>query len=31
MIPIKIGIVKKFEIDNVMNDFKTQTQGISRT
>ena len=29
MIPIKIGIVEKFEIGNVMNDFKTQ--GINRT
>ena len=29
MIPIKIGIVKKIEIGNVMNDFKTQ--GINRT
>lgn len=30
MIPIKIGIVEKFEIGNVMNDFKTR-QGINRT
>lgn len=30
MIPIKIGIVEKIGIDNVMNDFKTQ-QGINRT
>lgn len=29
MIPIKIGIVGKIGIDNVMNDFKTQ--GINRT
>ena len=29
MIPIKIGIVGRIGIDNVMNDFKTQ--GINRT
>lgn len=29
MIPIKIGIVGKVGINNVMNDFKTQ--GINRT
>ena len=29
MIPIKIGIVGKIGINNVMNDFKTQ--GINRT